>query len=363
LEIPDVRGLNADVDADVASMLAKMLAKDPADRYQNMRALIADLQRHPLAQGSDLELKTVPVVNSAATQMLPATPGVARPPSPLPGNVATPHSSTRPGTPAPAVVATTAPPPTRSRWPIWATLLLALVGMAFAFRASWMPKPESVAAAPMPAAPAVATPMVSAPVASIAPAPPATDAPALVVAPVPPPPPVVEAPKPKPRAAPVEPVASTEEEASPDEPVFVQQPTLAANLRNRVQDGPIAARAGSHRVAVVGTGDPVLAEPAKRMVEQELRRSGANVVDSPGQADIVVRVNAEVVATRDMPFFNGASATATSSMLTIQAYGAAGRALGPGVRQKIEYTEGDVEGKLAQLMSASSGRIGDFLRR
>ncbi len=346
LEIPDVRGLNQDVDADVAAMLAKMLAKDPADRYQTMRALIADLHKQPLAHGDGLSFKTVPEVNSAATQMLPATPGAARPPTPLPGQVATPHSSTRPGTPVPAaaVVAAPAAPTARSRWPIWAGLAtLLVIGLAFAFRGSWLPTPASVAAAP-----------VSVPAA------PATIAPVLVATPTPP---VVEAPKPKPKPAPSEPVASSDEEASNDAPFFVQQPTLAANLRNRAQDAPIGARAGVHRVAVVGTGDPVLAEPAKRLVEQQLRSSGANVVDSPGQADIVVRVNAEVMASREMPIFNGASTTATSSLLTIQAFGAAGRPIGPGVRQTIEYTEGDVEGKLAQMMSASSGRIAEFLRR
>ena len=39
-QIPDVRELNADVDVEVAAILARMLEKDPNDRYQSTEALI-----------------------------------------------------------------------------------------------------------------------------------------------------------------------------------------------------------------------------------------------------------------------------------------------------------------------------------
>jgi predicted Ser/Thr protein kinase len=46
-EIPDVREFNPEVDPEVAAIVATMLAKDPARRYQNMRELIVDLERLP----------------------------------------------------------------------------------------------------------------------------------------------------------------------------------------------------------------------------------------------------------------------------------------------------------------------------
>jgi serine/threonine-protein kinase len=36
-EVPDVREINSDIDPGVAAILAKMLIKDPAKRYQSMQ--------------------------------------------------------------------------------------------------------------------------------------------------------------------------------------------------------------------------------------------------------------------------------------------------------------------------------------
>ncbi|MDE2257970.1 MAG: serine/threonine protein kinase, partial [Xanthomonadaceae bacterium] len=47
-EIPDVRTLNAEVDPELERILARMVAKDPAERYQSCQELVADLGRHPL---------------------------------------------------------------------------------------------------------------------------------------------------------------------------------------------------------------------------------------------------------------------------------------------------------------------------
>jgi hypothetical protein len=149
-----------------------------------------------------------------------------------------------------------------------------------------------------------------------------------------------------------------ENEAPASEPVFVQVPTLGANLR---QQARVERRLGQHSVAVIGEGDPTLSEPAKRAVEQQLRESGANVVESPGEADVIVRVNAEVLGTA--PSFGAGAPVASAAMLSIQAFGAGGRALGPGTRQRIEYTPDDVEGKLSQLVNGSSGRLIELLNR
>jgi serine/threonine-protein kinase len=352
-EIPDVRSLNEEVDAEVAVLMAKMLAKDPAARYQDVHALIADLQMHPLVgQGGALTFKTLPALGAAATQMLPATPGASRPPSPLPGASVTPHVSTRPGQPTPA-----APGVASTRWPLWAGLVAILVvAGVFAERGWLLPKPEPIAVAAV-TTNTIVTPPVPTPVAaaSIAMAAPATVSAPLAIAPVAPTPPAMAAAvatKPKPA-----PVAS---EPTPDEPVFVQVPTLPANLR---QQAKFERRAGQHSIAVISEGDSTLSGPAKQMVEQHLRNSGATVVDSPAQADILVRVNAEVLGSQELPFVDGAATTATSAMLTIQAFGAGGRALGPGVHQRIEYTPGDVDDKLSQLVSGSSGRLVELLNR
>ncbi|MBS0589460.1 MAG: protein kinase [Proteobacteria bacterium] len=60
-EIPDVRALNTDVDPELSRILSRMIAKEPADRYQSCRELAADLARHPaIADGSALQLRTQP---------------------------------------------------------------------------------------------------------------------------------------------------------------------------------------------------------------------------------------------------------------------------------------------------------------
>src|SRR5205085_9554114 len=56
-EVPDVREINSEIDPGVAAILAKMLIKDPAKRYQSMHELISDLDKHPLvANGEPLKL-------------------------------------------------------------------------------------------------------------------------------------------------------------------------------------------------------------------------------------------------------------------------------------------------------------------
>lgn len=54
-KIPDVRQLNTDVDAEIARILAQMIAKDPAERYQNCHDLAAALSAYPpVAKGGPI---------------------------------------------------------------------------------------------------------------------------------------------------------------------------------------------------------------------------------------------------------------------------------------------------------------------
>ncbi|KFN42832.1 serine/threonine-protein kinase [Arenimonas oryziterrae] len=111
-DIPDIRTLNDQVDAQTAGILGKLLAKEPDARYQTARELLAALAMHPLIQqGGDLQVKARQT--SAAATML-ATPGVGRAPLP-PTSIATPS-----GAATPAAIATAdARPPSPARHLLW----------------------------------------------------------------------------------------------------------------------------------------------------------------------------------------------------------------------------------------------------
>jgi serine/threonine-protein kinase len=158
-DIPDVRQLNHDVDAQIAQILAKMIAKEPADRYQNCHELVGDLNQHPLvAKGGPI---------TAQTKLSPAASTLIGQKTPVSGQASLPRTpSSSPTTPIRREVANTRitasgqplPPPaasaasahqsvldrsaaegTRSRssalpWAIAAILLLGLGGGAYAYR-------------------------------------------------------------------------------------------------------------------------------------------------------------------------------------------------------------------------------------
>jgi serine/threonine protein kinase len=161
-DIPDVRKLNADVDAQIAQVLAKMIAKEPSDRYQDCHDLVSDLNRHPLvAKGGPItaQTKLSPAASTLIGQKTPAS-GLAS----LPRTPSTPSTPTAPLLRDPAVANTriTAsaqplPPPapntpahqsvldrsaaegTKSSssalpWAIAAILLLGIGGGAYAYR-------------------------------------------------------------------------------------------------------------------------------------------------------------------------------------------------------------------------------------
>lgn len=164
-EIPDVRQLNEAVDPQAAAILAKMLAKDPADRFQNCHDLAAALQAHPLvAQTGALRLPAARPAISDATVIGAPTP-ISQPkraPTPPPVvsaagvGVATPAPASAPPPVPPSAPATDGA--TRARAParpsvleaqkrggggklalgIAAGLALLVAGSVFAFRAPLM---------------------------------------------------------------------------------------------------------------------------------------------------------------------------------------------------------------------------------
>jgi serine/threonine-protein kinase len=99
-EIPDVCTLNSEVDPELSRILAHMIAKDPADRYQSCQELIADLDRHPLlAGGAMLKLQTQPST-AAATVIGMRTPVAAQ--SALPSTTPAPRPQAMPTVVTPA---------------------------------------------------------------------------------------------------------------------------------------------------------------------------------------------------------------------------------------------------------------------
>src|SRR5688572_6978417 len=73
-EIPDVRQLNANVDPELARVLTKMVAKEPADRYSSCHELVADLQKHPAVMAGGPISAQAKLPLAAATVLGMATP-------------------------------------------------------------------------------------------------------------------------------------------------------------------------------------------------------------------------------------------------------------------------------------------------
>ena len=92
-EIPDVRQINEEVDEKIAWILSKMIAKEPADRYQSCHELAEDLLEHPLVAKSG-PITIFPKVSAAAATMIgQRTPvsgqrPLASAPASIPGSVA-----------------------------------------------------------------------------------------------------------------------------------------------------------------------------------------------------------------------------------------------------------------------------------
>jgi serine/threonine protein kinase len=169
---PDVREFVPEIDADIVAIVARMLAKDPAERYQSMHELIADLKKHPLiTHGGPIKV-SIPAPSEMPPPValsMPMTPGVARRMTPPPPDMGRRQSAITPLitsvlTPAAAVPAVSSdrqqaftPPPagptepvapgasaapvvaSKSRWPLLVmALLMFLAGATWALRGELM---------------------------------------------------------------------------------------------------------------------------------------------------------------------------------------------------------------------------------
>ncbi|HVF35725.1 MAG TPA: serine/threonine-protein kinase [Candidatus Saccharimonadia bacterium] len=139
-EIPDVRQLNAEVDAELTRILARMTAKDPANRYASCHELAAELAAHPHVAGQQT-ITAKPVLSPAASTVL----GMKTPPAMMVGARAAAPAANAAGI-QPGLSAS-APPPVRASvlqreerqrgsgaWAIAAVLLLAFGVGAYAMR-------------------------------------------------------------------------------------------------------------------------------------------------------------------------------------------------------------------------------------
>jgi serine/threonine-protein kinase len=338
-EIPDVCTLNSEVDAELSRVLTRMIAKDPAERYQSCHELVADLGQHPLvARGGPITLQTK-MTTAAATMIGQKTPVSGQ--QALPSTTPTPRPMPAMGSMAPASATTAArgapdlgapvhqsvldrgAAPKRSPLPlaIAAIAFLVLVSAAWAFRdripgqlAQWFP--SQIAApppAPAPATTVAATPPPPAPPpAPSAPASPPPDTTGAVAAANPPTaslndilgsgaaantastatgagnaqtapananPVGASAPAndsaPAPRASQVEPLRDLAAAQA------AQAPPAKQRVATATPPAPVSAPPRPHvpTIAVIAGGDETVAEPALRSIEQALSRNGFHLVD------------------------------------------------------------------------------------
>lgn len=148
-EIPNIQELNGEVDAQTAAILARMVAKEPEQRFQSCHDLVAALEAHPkLVRTGTVKLARPAAVADAATVIgTPAPKSTARKvtPPPVVRSGATPaasspvvaEKSTAPsGQARPSVLDRPAPRRSSAALPlaIAAVLVLSVAGGAFAFR-------------------------------------------------------------------------------------------------------------------------------------------------------------------------------------------------------------------------------------
>jgi eukaryotic-like serine/threonine-protein kinase len=400
-EIPDITSLNKEVDPELSRILTKMVAKDPAERYQSCHELIDDLSRHPLvAKGGPITLQTK-LSPAAATMVGQKTPVSAQ--RPLPSINPTPRSSSGPVVvPMPAhesVLARPATAESRSSalpFAIAAVLLLAFAGGAYAFRdripflQQYLGTPAASASSDTPSTSSANSTVAttsSAPATITPPTPPVvTPPPALVVdgntastgaaqsssgqtINVPPTPPQTipqpadpNAGGPAARASEVQPLRELAAAQAAESQPQAREPQQVA----RVTPPPPVVPARPHvpTIAVIGGGDNAIAGPAEQMVEQALSHRGFNVLDEAsmprvghllsgerpryaealdilahqGRVDAVVFIHARDVGSEQLAYY-GQSSTVTSVQLGIKAYSIdQHRALGPGWSETLRYS-------------------------
>jgi serine/threonine-protein kinase len=388
-EIPDIREINKEVDADTALVLTRLVAKDPADRYQSAADLIADLEKHPLVagKGTQLGLQVRKPGGAAATMYSapPTTPTAKRRPTPPPvvgssaANAASAEPPTIPGaSPPPAPVAARASSPSKAPMLVAAVLTVGVLGAA-AFGAWRLFGPDGAGSEPVDATASAAaaatdvpppggtppvdgaggspgspgTPGASSPAANPASgantalatgatvaatsAVAADGASATTAAPSGPVPP------------PIDTVAPTPSSGGPIAAPLAERREARQEARQERREAVRAATT----VAVVGSGDPAIIIPVVQAIEDRASSAGWQLTENANGADRVIRVNFDQTGTQQLQYY-GQTSEMVIGQLSVRAFGAAGRALGPGFRSRVEFTPLNAD---AKAQAAIDGRL------
>jgi len=418
-QIPDVREINRDADPEIAGILARMIAKEPAERYQNCHDLVADLNRHPLvAKGGPITVQTK--LSAAAATMIgqktPVSGQVSLPQTPQTPmrNVAQANTRITPsGQPLPPPVSGAAAHqavldrPTavggqrRSSALPWAIAAILLVGVA---AGSWAmrdhlgglfgtPAQTTAATAVAPSNPpantaTAVTPSVappSTPAEQVVSTTPATDVPAATAAPT-----DVAA-----TSGTEDAVASSGGDA--DAPAArasmagmeALKELPAAKAAAEAADAP-AVRVASvapvdkpaappkprvPTIAVVASGDDVISSPAGDALVRQLQQRGFRVVEGhntsarswAGKADAVVVVHARPVGSQQMNYY-GQSSTLYTVQFGVKAYRVSdGSVLWSGSGDQVNFTSLNAAEKAREaiepLLDSVDNRLAEFRSR
>jgi serine/threonine-protein kinase len=414
-EIPDVRTLNAEVDPELERILARMVAKDPADRYQSCHDLVADLAKHPLvAKGGPITLQTK-MSTAAATMIGQKTPVSGQRPLPSTSPTPQPLPVSRPTTPAGSQPVMGAHQPVLQSRPaaksspmlplaIAAILILGLVGGAWAFRDRIPVLQQFLGASATsttqaPVALAMQTPaQVATTPATTAQTPPAgTSASAQTAASEPPPPtdpryaettpansstaiPPTPAPQDNPAAATAQSAVASTATAQTSAPPPIQVATAT-------EPPKVAAPPKPHvpTIAILASGDDAISEPAEQAIESTLMHRGYRIVDQDslprvgrlidgerprfaealavlqGHADAVVFVHARKVGAQEMSYY-GQSSTLYTAQLNVRAYSVEGRRqLGPPWSEQVNFTSLNAGDKAKEAVEPMLERVSERL--
>jgi serine/threonine-protein kinase len=401
-EIPDIRGLNAEVDPQTAEILVRMLAKDPADRFQDCHQLVAALQAHPLvAKGGTVQISRPKAAPSDATVIGAPTPAsqaqrVPTPPPVVPRAAAAPPQAPPPTPAAPNAATQASAQPVRasvlerqesrrgSKAPLWlaAAALVLLVGTGLAFRGAIgefllrSDDPANAAALqPADSALAAAAAQDSAPVAALgsasaapggsaapsqtdsAPASLTTaqDSGALERGDLAGPGATSDAGITAPSGLQSEPAAEPQPRSPLAKALLAKRDGEGTQVA-RVDPPKPAARPIPPRVAVVALGDRALSDTAKQRVEERLLAEGFDVLDTDlvgglqgaeldailqklrREATMLVVVRADPLGQQQLSAY-GEYFTLYSANLSVRAYLIGERRpLGAGFREKVDFT-------------------------
>ena len=365
-EVPDVRQLNGEVDPELARILTKMVAKDPADRYATCHELVADLQKHPAVMAGGPISVQAKLPAAAATVVGMATPAEAiaaatqreaaikaTKPTPLPQMHSTPVTNPQVVAPPPAPVAAAAPArpsvmesqQKRSGgsdliWPIAAVVTLGALGAAgFAFkdRISGLfgagskvvvindePAAPATLAEPLPPVAPDAAPAVTEPAPDSLPAgdAPVSDTPThtgLASADAG----ADEDAEPAPGLAVLDEMAQRRKDVENDRaapPKGTGPAAFLTKAQDARADRPAVARnlppperpqrpSGPPRVMVISVGDPAIAQAAESVIEEALESSGFLLADEESTPGIAALINS---GAPDMPRLFAALARANN---------------------------------------------------